>query len=287
MVVTRLGRATDRTGTLDPNGVARTLEVLAEYRDLIEAHGARRMRAVATQAVREAADGADFTSRGAEVLGSPIEVIDGVEEGRYGFLGATSELDESLAPFLVVDIGGGSTELVDRHGRVRRGCLDPGRQRPPDRAAAAIRPARARGAEQRLRARRRAPRRRAARAARGDRGSRRSSASAAPSPRSPRSRSASRSTTAMRCTASCSPGLPPRTCSARSRPSASPTACTTPACHAIEADIIVGGCCVLLAVMRRLELKECVVSETDLLDGIADELAATAAPPAASSPPPG
>ena len=67
----------------------------------------------------------------------------------------------------------------------------------------------------------------------------------------------------------------------------SPTACTTPGCARDRADIIVGGCCVLLAVMRRLELKECVVSETDLLDGIADELAATAAPPAASSPPPG
>ena len=59
--------------------------------------------------------------RGADVLGFPIEVIDGVEEGRYGFLGATSELDESLAPFLVLDIGGGSTELATGTDRVRRG----------------------------------------------------------------------------------------------------------------------------------------------------------------------
>ena len=111
MVSTRLGRSTDRTGRLDADGVARTLEVLAEYRDVIEAHGARRVRAVATQAVREATDGEDFVARATEVVGTRVEVLSGEEEGRLAFVGATSEIDEVDGPFLVLDIGGGSTEL--------------------------------------------------------------------------------------------------------------------------------------------------------------------------------
>ncbi len=77
MVATRLGRSAGRTGRLDPEGVTRTLEVLGEYRDLIEAHGARRVRAVATQAVRAAADGDEFVDRASEVLGVRVEVLTG------------------------------------------------------------------------------------------------------------------------------------------------------------------------------------------------------------------
>ena len=77
VVTTRLGRSTDRTGRLDADGVTRTLEALAEYREVVEAHGARRVRAVATQAVREATDGHDFVVRATEVLGTPVEVLVG------------------------------------------------------------------------------------------------------------------------------------------------------------------------------------------------------------------
>ena len=80
----------------------------------------------------------------------------------------------------------------------------------------------------------------------------------------------------MRSIASCSLVRPPRTCSALSPPSRLADRVHNPGLPAIEADIIVGGCCVLLAIMRRLDLKDCVVCETDLLDGIADELIALA-----------
>ena len=86
--------------------------MLAEYRDLIEAHGARAVRAVATQAVREATDAAAFIDAATAVMGPPLEVLSGDDEGQLAYAGATSELDPDLGPFLLLDIGGGSTELA-------------------------------------------------------------------------------------------------------------------------------------------------------------------------------
>ncbi|MCU1376416.1 MAG: Ppx/GppA phosphatase family [Actinomycetia bacterium] len=110
--ITRLGQGVDRTGRLDPEAVERTLAVLREYGDAIRAAGAERVRAVATSAVRDAANGEEFLDAAAEALGTRPELLSGEEEGRLSFLGATAELDPAAGPFLVFDIGGGSTELV-------------------------------------------------------------------------------------------------------------------------------------------------------------------------------
>jgi exopolyphosphatase/guanosine-5'-triphosphate,3'-diphosphate pyrophosphatase len=110
--ITRLGRGVDRSGRLDPEAMERTLAVLREYGDVIRASGATAVRAVATSAVRDAANGEDFLDRAGEALGVRPELLSGEEEGRLAFLGATAALDPADGPFLVFDIGGGSTEFV-------------------------------------------------------------------------------------------------------------------------------------------------------------------------------
>lgn len=112
--ITRLGAGVDRTGRLDPAAVDRTVAVLAEYRQLLEAHGVKegRVRAAATSATRDADNAGDFLDRAEAALGVRPEVIEGVEEGRLSYRGATADLDSSEGPFLVVDVGGGSTELI-------------------------------------------------------------------------------------------------------------------------------------------------------------------------------
>ncbi|MGP8162267.1 MAG: exopolyphosphatase [Acidimicrobiales bacterium] len=112
MIVTRLGEGVDRTGELAAAAIDRTLVALAEYRGLIDAHGVVRVRATATSAARDAANAAVFFDAATEVLGVRPELIAGEEEGRLAYRGATAELDQGDGPFLVVDLGGGSTELV-------------------------------------------------------------------------------------------------------------------------------------------------------------------------------
>ena len=112
MVITRLGAGVDATGTLDGAAVERTLDVLRGYRRAMDEHGVARVRASGTSAVRDAADGDAFLAAAAEVVGAPVELLSGEEEGRLAFRGATAELDPRSGPFLVVDIGGGSTEFV-------------------------------------------------------------------------------------------------------------------------------------------------------------------------------
>ncbi len=112
MIVTRLGEGVDRTGELAAAAIDRTLVVLAEYRGLIDAHGVVRVRATATSAARDAANAAVFFDATTEVRGVRPELIAGEEEGRLAYRGATAELDQGDGPFLVVDLGGGSTELV-------------------------------------------------------------------------------------------------------------------------------------------------------------------------------
>lgn len=110
--VTRLGAGVARTGRLDPAAVERTLAALTGYAEVIRAAGADRVRAVATSAVRDAADGDAFLDAAADALGVRPELLSGEEEGRLAFAGATAELDPSEGPFLVFDIGGGSTEFA-------------------------------------------------------------------------------------------------------------------------------------------------------------------------------
>ncbi|HEX4255963.1 MAG TPA: Ppx/GppA phosphatase family protein [Streptosporangiaceae bacterium] len=113
MEIVRLGQGVDTTGRLAPEALDRTLKALRGYAELIESHGAEAVRMVATSATRDAANAGEFTRRVTEVLGTGPEVLTGDEEARLSFLGATAELGTSVpAPYLVTDIGGGSTEFV-------------------------------------------------------------------------------------------------------------------------------------------------------------------------------
>ncbi|MFH5824390.1 exopolyphosphatase [Georgenia sp. AZ-5] len=114
MEVVRLGQGVDRTGRLDPTALARTLDAARGYARLCEEHGVERTRFVATSATRDAANRQDFVDGVREALGVEPEVITGEEEAALSFAGAASVIDPAVrpGPYLVVDIGGGSTELV-------------------------------------------------------------------------------------------------------------------------------------------------------------------------------
>jgi exopolyphosphatase/guanosine-5'-triphosphate,3'-diphosphate pyrophosphatase len=112
MRITRLGQGVDATGRLAPDAIDRTVAVLREYRQVIDDMAAPRVRITATSAARDAGNRDAFFSAAEQAIGVSPELLSGDEEGRLSFLGATNELDPSEGPFLVVDIGGGSTELV-------------------------------------------------------------------------------------------------------------------------------------------------------------------------------
>ncbi|PSL54213.1 exopolyphosphatase/guanosine-5'-triphosphate,3'-diphosphate pyrophosphatase [Saccharothrix carnea] len=112
MRVVRLGQGVDATGELHPDAIARTRAALVDYTDILRRKGTERVRMVATSATRDAANKAAFFDMTREVLGVEAEVITGDEEARLSFTGAVSDLDADEGPFLVSDIGGGSTELV-------------------------------------------------------------------------------------------------------------------------------------------------------------------------------
>jgi len=111
MRITRLGQGVDRTRALAPDAIARTVEVLREYRAALDDLAVTQLRATATSAARDASNRDDFFAAALDVLGVTPELISGDEEAQLSFLGATADLD-APAPYLVVDIGGGSTELV-------------------------------------------------------------------------------------------------------------------------------------------------------------------------------
>ena len=112
MVITRLGRDVDRTGRLDPASLARTIEVLARFCRRARALGAERIRVGATAAVRDASNRDEVERAVRAHAGSDLEVLSGEREAELSFLGGTRGLDRADGPFLVVDIGGGSTEFV-------------------------------------------------------------------------------------------------------------------------------------------------------------------------------
>lgn len=112
MVITRLGAGVGETGALDAAAIARTIDVLCEYRSVMDAHGVERVRVAATSAARDASNRDAFFDAAEAVLGARPELLGGEEEGRLSFLGATADLDQADGPFLVVDIGGGSTEFA-------------------------------------------------------------------------------------------------------------------------------------------------------------------------------
>jgi exopolyphosphatase / guanosine-5'-triphosphate,3'-diphosphate pyrophosphatase len=113
MEIVRLGEGVDRTGRLAPAAIERTRGALADYAAQIATCGAERVRMVATSASRDAENSDEFQAMVLSTLGVPPEVVTGDEEARLSFLGAVRGLPATAAaPYLVVDIGGGSTEFV-------------------------------------------------------------------------------------------------------------------------------------------------------------------------------
>ncbi len=112
MRITRLGQGVDVTGQLAPEAIARTVAVLGEYAVQLRTHGVTRVRAVATSAARDAHNGAAFFDAAEDALGLRPELLSGDAEARLSFHGATLGLSRPDGPFLVIDLGGGSTEFV-------------------------------------------------------------------------------------------------------------------------------------------------------------------------------
>lgn len=124
--IVRLGQGVDATGEFAADAIARTRAALTDYADLLKRHGAQRVRMVATSAARDVANRDTFFAMTADVLGAVLpgavaEVITGAEEAALSFRGAVGELDAAAGPFVVVDLGGGSTEIVTGGGAAEDG----------------------------------------------------------------------------------------------------------------------------------------------------------------------
>ena len=117
MRIVRLGQGVDATGQFAPEALMRTQAALLDYADLMGRHDVEAVRMVATSAARDVSNRDAFFAMTSEVLGAVMpgavaEVISGSEEAELSFRGAVGELDSAQAPFVVVDLGGGSTEVV-------------------------------------------------------------------------------------------------------------------------------------------------------------------------------
>ncbi|KIU18891.1 Ppx/GppA phosphatase family protein [Mycolicibacterium llatzerense] len=117
MRIVTLGEGVDATGEFAPAALARTEAALADYVDVMLAHDVSKVRMVATSAARDAGNRDEFFAMTARLLGRVMpgavaEVITGTEEAALSFRGAVGELDPATGPFVVVDLGGGSTEVV-------------------------------------------------------------------------------------------------------------------------------------------------------------------------------
>jgi exopolyphosphatase/guanosine-5'-triphosphate,3'-diphosphate pyrophosphatase len=117
MRIVRLGQGVDATGQFAPAALERTRAALTDYAELLRRHDVTKVRMVATSATRDAANRDVFFAMTSEVLGAVVpgavaEVITGDEEARLSFHGVVYELDPAAGPFVVVDLGGGSTEVV-------------------------------------------------------------------------------------------------------------------------------------------------------------------------------
>jgi len=121
MRIVRLGQGVDATGQFAPDALARTRAALVDYAALLDRFEVAKVRMVATSATRDAANRDVFFDMTADVLGPVVpgavaEVISGTEEAELSFNGAVGELDSATGPFVVVDLGGGSTEVVLGNG---------------------------------------------------------------------------------------------------------------------------------------------------------------------------
>ena len=112
MEIVRLGQGVDATGKFDPEAIERTLTATSRYAEIIASKGVEKIRFCATSATRDASNRDLFIDGVREILGIEPEVIPGTEEAELSFIGATKGLTHTESPYLVVDIGGGSTEFV-------------------------------------------------------------------------------------------------------------------------------------------------------------------------------
>ena len=112
MRIVRLGQGVDATGVLAPEALERTRAALADYTAVLRRKGVDDDLVAATSATRDAGNREDFFGMVRATLGSDAEVISGDEEAQLSFVGAVGDLDPADGPFVVVDVGGGSTELV-------------------------------------------------------------------------------------------------------------------------------------------------------------------------------
>lgn len=278
MRITRLGQGVDQTGALADEAIERTVTVLREYREAMDRHGVAggRVRMTATSASRDASNRDTFFDAAEAVVGARPELISGDEEARLSFLGATADLDAADGPFLVFDLGGGSTEFVygtgGREGEVEAalsvdvGCVrlterflqqDPPA---PEDLTAAISYTDA-WLDDVARA---IPRAADARTVIGLAGTV-TTIAAVEQGLAPYDRDAVHH---FRLTKDAAEDVF-RTLATESHADR----LHNPGLEPARADVIIGGCCVLVAIYRRLGIDEILVSEADILDGLARSLA--------------
>ena len=112
VTVTRLGQGVDKSRMLAPEAIERTILCLARYRELLDAHGSPRLRIIASSASRDALNREEFFDQAENVLGVRPELVSGEEEARLAYRGCTTNLIPDTNGHLIIDIGGGSTELI-------------------------------------------------------------------------------------------------------------------------------------------------------------------------------
>ncbi|MGB8197670.1 MAG: hypothetical protein WCF25_11760 [Acidimicrobiales bacterium] len=112
MNITRLSQGVDESGTLRGEAMRRTFDVLREYRMYMDEAAVERGLLVATSAVRDAHNGEEFLSGARDITGVDVRILDGNEEATFSYVGATAGLAEDARSTVIVDVGGGSTELA-------------------------------------------------------------------------------------------------------------------------------------------------------------------------------
>ena len=267
MRITRLGEGVNETRTLTAGAIERTSAVLREYREVMDRHGVTKTRLTATSAARDATNRDDFFGAAEQIIGVAPTLLSGQEEGRLSFLGATAELDPALGPCLVVDIGGGSTEFsygtteCEFARSVDMGCVrftekyiehDPPR---PEELLACLSVAEAYIDE----VRREYPAMAEARTFVGLAGTV-ATAAAVEIGLESYDRDQIHHFLLTR------PAVEDVFRTLATEPRADRI--HNPGLEAGRADVIVGGLCVLVQLMRQLDLANCVVSESDILDGL-------------------
>ncbi len=126
--VTRLGEGVDATGNLNGEAIDRVLATLMSFREILDAEGIHEFRTVATSAVRDATNNGIFLSAAEGILQKEVELISGRQEAELSFLGATHSV-EIGGPYLVFDLGGGSTEfsygekMCEQFLSINAGCV--------------------------------------------------------------------------------------------------------------------------------------------------------------------